>query len=181
MPKKIDRSIFLNAVKKVYGNIGTITRQQVLDICDKENLDRPNWLLNEMRFRTKDRGVYSLTTVDVPFKKSKNDTNKVAKVNQVEKPAEAEVNQVNMALAAINMNAKSPINLVPEKANGYVPFGHFSDVRTIVKSQKFYPMYITGLSGNGKTMMIEQICASEKREMVRVNTKTGEYVERVKE
>jgi midasin (ATPase involved in ribosome maturation) len=61
------------------------------------------------------------------------------------------------------------ISLVPEKATGYVPFGNFNDVRQIIKSGKYYPMYITGLSGNGKTMMIEQVCAAEKRDMVRVN------------
>jgi MoxR-like ATPase len=58
---------------------------------------------------------------------------------------------------------------VPDKAKGYVPFGHFPDVRMIIKSGKFYPTYITGLSGNGKTMMIEQIAAQEKRELVRAN------------
>jgi MoxR-like ATPase len=50
-----------------------------------------------------------------------------------------------------------------------VPFGNFTDVRQIINSRKFYPMYVTGLSGNGKTMMIEQVCAVEKREMIRVN------------
>ena len=61
------------------------------------------------------------------------------------------------------------MSLVPEKATGYVPFGNFADVRSIIKSKKFYPSYITGLSGNGKTMMVEQVCAQEKRELVRVN------------
>ena len=67
------------------------------------------------------------------------------------------------------VSTDAELSLVPEKAVGYVPFGHFADVRSIIKSKKFYPTYITGLSGNGKTMMIEQICAAEKREMVRVN------------
>jgi len=61
------------------------------------------------------------------------------------------------------------MSLIPEKAQGYVPFGHFSDLRSIIKSRKFYPVYVTGLSGNGKTMMAEQICAAEKREFVRAN------------
>jgi hypothetical protein len=74
-----------------------------------------------------------------------------------------------MAAAAVQLNVSAPVDLVPPKASGYVPFGNFADVRTIVKSNKFYPMYITGLSGNGKTMMVEQVCAAEKREMVRVN------------
>jgi hypothetical protein len=74
-----------------------------------------------------------------------------------------------MAVAAVALNNPAPINLVPEKVSGYVPFGNFSDVRAVIKSRKFYPMYITGLSGNGKTMMVEQVCAAEKREMIRVN------------
>jgi hypothetical protein len=67
------------------------------------------------------------------------------------------------------VSSSAEMSLVPEKASGYVPFGHFPDIRSIIKSKKFYPTYITGLSGNGKTMMVEQICAAEKREMVRVN------------
>jgi hypothetical protein len=72
-----------------------------------------------------------------------------------------------VAPSVVSTNAE--VSLVPEKALGYVPFGHFTDVRAIIKSKKFYPTYITGLSGNGKTMMVEQVCAQEKRECVRVN------------
>ena len=60
-------------------------------------------------------------------------------------------------------------NLVPKKDPLYVPFGHFNDVYSIVKSGKFYPSFITGLSGNGKTFMVEQACAKAKREFFRVN------------
>jgi MoxR-like ATPase len=51
----------------------------------------------------------------------------------------------------------------------YVPFGFFKDLRNIVKSREFYPVFITGLSGNGKTLMVEQVCAELKRECIRVN------------
>jgi hypothetical protein len=60
-------------------------------------------------------------------------------------------------------------SFVPEKNRTYVPFGFFNDLKDIIKSRIFYPIYITGLSGNGKTMMIEQVCASLGREMIRVN------------
>ena len=60
-------------------------------------------------------------------------------------------------------------NMVPSKDPLYVPFGHFSDVYSIVKSGKFYPVFITGLSGNGKTFMVEQACAKAKKEFFRVN------------
>jgi hypothetical protein len=60
-------------------------------------------------------------------------------------------------------------SFVPEKNKTYVPFGFFNDLKSIIKSRIFYPIYITGLSGNGKTMMIEQVCALLGREMIRVN------------
>lgn len=60
-------------------------------------------------------------------------------------------------------------NLVPDIDPTYVPFGHFRDVMMIVDSQIFYPVFITGLSGNGKSVMVEQACARLKRNYIRVN------------
>jgi MoxR-like ATPase len=58
---------------------------------------------------------------------------------------------------------------VPEKFPDYVPFGFFKDLRNIINSKQFYPVFVTGLSGNGKTLMVEQVCAELKRECIRVN------------
>ena len=60
-------------------------------------------------------------------------------------------------------------NLVPDKDPNYVPFGNFTDVKKIIGSKMFYPTFITGLSGNGKTFSVEQACAQLKRELIRVN------------
>jgi len=60
-------------------------------------------------------------------------------------------------------------NLVPKKDATYVAFGFHKDLTTILSSKNFYPVFITGLSGNGKTTMVEQVCASLKREAIRVN------------
>ena len=60
-------------------------------------------------------------------------------------------------------------NLVPLKDDTYVPFGNFADVKKIIKSGLFYPTFITGLSGNGKTFSVEQACAQLGRELIRVN------------
>ena len=60
-------------------------------------------------------------------------------------------------------------NLIPEKDANYVPFGNFSDVKKIIQSKVFYPTFITGLSGNGKTFSVEQACATLNRELIRVN------------
>ena len=60
-------------------------------------------------------------------------------------------------------------NLIPDKDPNYVPFGNFSDVKKIIQSGMFYPTFITGLSGNGKTFSVEQACAALGRELIRVN------------
>ena len=60
-------------------------------------------------------------------------------------------------------------NLVPMVNKEYVPFGNFADVKKVIKSGQFYPTFITGLSGNGKTFSIEQACAQTNRELIRVN------------
>ena len=60
-------------------------------------------------------------------------------------------------------------NLVPEKDEKFIPFGNFKDIKSIIRSKIFYPLFITGLSGNGKTHGAEQACAQLGREVVRVN------------
>ena len=60
-------------------------------------------------------------------------------------------------------------NLVPEKDETFVKFGPFADVKKIIQSRLFYPTFITGLSGNGKTFSVEQACAQLNRELIRVN------------
>jgi hypothetical protein len=60
-------------------------------------------------------------------------------------------------------------NLIPARDDTFVSFGNFSDIKKIIKSGLFYPTFITGLSGNGKTFSVEQACAQTKRELIRVN------------
>jgi len=66
-------------------------------------------------------------------------------------------------------SVSSAVNYIPEKDDSYVQFGNFQSVRKVIQSRKFYPIFITGLSGNGKTMSVEQACAATKRELIRVN------------
>jgi MoxR-like ATPase len=93
-------------------------------------------------------------------------------------PAAKQVQPEPVAAAAmvaqvINIASKRAMNVtesfVPDRSDTYVPFGFFNDLKSIIQSRIFYPIYITGLSGNGKTFMIEQVCASLKRELIRVN------------
>ena len=60
-------------------------------------------------------------------------------------------------------------NLIPDKDDTFVKFGNFNDIKKIIQSRIFYPAFITGLSGNGKTLSVEQACSQLKRELIRVN------------
>ena len=60
-------------------------------------------------------------------------------------------------------------SLIPKKDPNFVPFGNFTDLENIIKSKIFYPAYISGPTGNGKSTMVEQICAKHKRPLIRVN------------
>ena len=168
MPKLVDRNVFLDAVKSVLGDIETIDRQQILNVCAKKKTPYPNWLTLDPNLRA-GRGMYSLVNIRASGRRPKVKDEKTVLAPVMPTVPTAAINSAEMAIAAINLNIPSAVNLVPEKAKGYVPFGHFADVRTIIKSGRFYPMYITGLSGNGKTMMVEQVCSQESRECVRVN------------
>ena len=89
-------------------------------------------------------------------------------------------NKVSRGLYAVgNTVVKEPMvevkpsvlttSLIPAKDKNYVAFGNHKDVELIVKSGLFYPTYITGPTGNGKSTMVEQVCASSKKSLIRVN------------
>ena len=91
------------------------------------------------------------------------ETHQITPAALVEKAAEVAVPVTNL------MMSTDIERMVPELFKGYVSWGHHKDVKNIIKSKIFYPMFITGLSGNGKTLNVSQACAELKREMVRVN------------
>ena len=156
MPKIVDRSVFVNAAITKFGVIDVISRQQILEVCEENDLNHPTWLTNDKAYRA-GRGMYTLPILNAKASPAK------------EVPVE-ELATAEMAVAAVKIaDVSDQSSLIPAKAAGYVPFGHYNDVRSIIKSSRFYPVYITGLSGNGKTMMVEQVCAAEKRECIRVN------------
>ena len=161
----LNREAFIAAAKSVLGDVDVITRPQIGEVCAATGVARPQWLMKEPELRA-GRGQYFLSS---PKEVAKVVSAVITKNLPPVQPTVEVANVAEMAVAAVQLNVPAPISLVPEKATGYVPFGNFADVRQIVKSGKFYPAYITGLSGNGKTMMVEQVCAQEKREIVRVN------------
>ena len=71
--------------------------------------------------------------------------------------------------AAVNVIVREQQNLIPDKDTNFVPFGNFADIKKVIQSGIFYPTFITGLSGNGKTFGVEQACSQLKRELIRVN------------
>ena len=79
------------------------------------------------------------------------------------------VENIEKSFSAPAVQPSSEQNLVPDQDNTFVKFGPFADVKKIIQSKQFYPIFLTGLSGNGKTFSVEQACATLKRELVRVN------------
>ena len=80
-----------------------------------------------------------------------------------------EIDTIEKAYQAPSVVPHVEQNLTPEKDDTFVKFGPFNDLKKIIQSKQFYPTFITGLSGNGKTFGVEQACAQLKRELIRVN------------
>ena len=147
---------FIKAAERLYGVGAVLTRDNIQHVAREDDLSFPYWFVTKSEFR-EDRGQYRLP--DIGTKRT---------VNQAEPETE-------MALAAQVLAFKQPKLIddsdvsIPAKYPDYVPFGFYKDLNNIVKSGQFYPVFITGLSGNGKTLMVEQVCATLQRECIRVN------------
>jgi len=111
-----------------------------------------------------DRGQWSFETP----KKTKAKAAPRAKRKTETIPAPVQEAPTSMALAASVSSVCNDSVFVPSKDDTFVPWGHFKDLKTALKSEQFFPFYIAGLSGNGKTFMVEQACAQLGREYVRV-------------
>ena len=81
----------------------------------------------------------------------------------------AAVENIEKSFSAPSVQPVVEQDIVPTKDSTFVPFGNFKDVKKIIQSRNFYPTFITGLSGNGKTFSVEQACAQLNRELIRVN------------
>jgi hypothetical protein len=127
----------------------------------------PAWLTQD-KSRRVGRGVYSIPEViNVEVVKDENlsetfDANLTAP-ETCDRMETMNSNAYNLVMPA------NDVSLVPVKNDTFVPWGHYEDINSILASKQFAPVYITGLSGNGKTTMIEQICANTGRECIRVN------------
>lgn len=141
----------------------TLTKEEVKEVAKENGINSLYRILNANN-QTAD-GLYHFPPVGKSVA-NKTATRKVVAPKPVAVVAPA-APQPTVSLS-VNSDGFSD-NLVPEKDELFVPFGNFKVVRDIIKSQMFYPIFITGLSGNGKTYMVEQACAHAKREVIRVN------------
>ena len=172
---------FKVAVIVKYGH-DEFTRKQVYEIC--ENLGFSTTELRQVKRKVLptikvSRGTYSFPEDhnfdDLEEKVSKEDVKKEVKksiqkdMDIINEPVVAPAQEAQPAVLSMAKLKSSIVNLVPKKDPQYVAWGHFKDIKSILESKIFYPIFVTGLSGNGKTSMIREVCAKLKRDMVRVN------------
>ena len=157
-----NRKEFVTCALDVLGSdLKVINRDGIYQVLDAyDGLKFPSWQVSK-DLRTNERGEYYVPTLDGEFAKDA-----ASNVNQI--TTKAEVPAIAMAPSAIGVMDQQD-SYVPEKFEGYVPYGNFNTVKDVIKSGIFYPMFITGLSGNGKTLMVKEVCAKQKREYVRAN------------
>ena len=148
MELNVKQKSVVDVLYKTYKS-DTVTRQEINDLVKSKKIVNPSWLKSE-KYKV-GRGIYKL-----PMGNDVEDSTPVVNVEKTESKAAYIVSSLTD-------------NVVPQKDKDFVNFGNFSDVRNVITSKKFYPIFITGLSGNGKTLSVTQACAVAKREMIRVN------------
>ena len=155
----------IEVVRKFYNELGkeVITRKELYSTRDKLKAELPlvsvRWIEDSYKVSGK-AGHYRLPIEVLDDETSDSvEISQVSVKGKVEPTAEVEVEEI----------VTNAFNFIPTKDPSYVAWGHHRDIESIVKSNIFYPTFITGLSGNGKTFMVEQIGAKLKREVIRVN------------
>ena len=156
------REAWVQAANDVLGPVSTVTRKDIRLVLDQVDISYPGWQVQK-NLKTGVRGEYYLPNMDGEFARDA-----ASNIEQVREIPLTEVPAVAMAPSAIGVMDQQD-SYVPEKFDGYVSWGNFNTVKDVVKSGIFYPMFITGLSGNGKTLMVKEVCAKLKREYVRAN------------
>ena len=165
-------------ITKAYPNQDTITSQELREVSQ----DNASELLASdgktslayyitYNFGTGKRGVYHLPKlIDGYFVADEIEDSAKSNTLPTEKVSSSKVAKVEESAKSNTLpNAESLLGYIPEVDKTYVKFGHHKDIVKILKSELFYPIFVTGLSGNGKTFGVEQACAETKRELVRVN------------
>ena len=160
--KAIDRENLIQTLQAADNGTGIFTRKQIIEAAKSIGLGFPAWLVNGKPEVKVDRGVYNLTSM---FGGQVANAQPIEPAQQVPL-AVVETQPKELVQAQLRVDVE---NLVPEKDATFVPFGFYKDLKKVLSSSMFYPIFISGLSGNGKTTMVEQVCANLKREAIRVN------------
>jgi hypothetical protein len=147
---------FVDLASTEYGVGAILTKDKVTTFAEKSGICCPTWFV---------RAPYRVGTGKFKLPVA-GDVITPVKPKKVKVPVMKKIEKTEETVVAYHNPTE---NLVPEKDPLYVPFGNFNDVFSIIKSGRYYPAFITGLSGNGKTFMVEQACAKAKREYFRVN------------
>ena len=117
----------------------------------------PQWLIKNTDYKV-GKSLFKLPTEN-------EDQVSSAKVTPTEKVLAPQTSNTEAAYVVSSLVG----NIVPQKDSTFVSFGNYPDLKSIIKSKIFYPVFITGLSGNGKTFGVTQACAENRRELIRVN------------
>jgi hypothetical protein len=162
MTTKAEKILFVTEAAKRFGEV--VTHDQLVTLSEETGLKRQVWLEGK-QYRVA-RGKYQL-----PLQEFNINMAGLALVKSKRMPiSEPTVTPVTKAIAKISSVARMQEGSIIPKVNSlYVPFGFFENMKRIVASKKFYPVFVSGLSGNGKTFMVEQACAQLKVECLRVN------------
>jgi len=176
-----NREKFKAEIVKKYGD-KKFTTEQAKDACKAVGLtDSQFRTINAhvLRHIKIEKGVFAFSK-DHHFGsgqktvKKTEDVIKAEKKKTLKKDQEVlnEVVETPVVAPIVKESKKVPatvVNLIPKKDPQYVTWGHFKDIKTILERKIFYPIFVTGLSGNGKTSMIHEVCAKLKRDLVRIN------------
>ena len=161
--KQVDRERLQEALEAQDNGTGVFTRKQIIEIATGLGIGFPAWLINKPTFKV-DRGVYNLAPM---FQGSGLN---VQTVPMAAPRVPLEVVETQLPAELVQAKLKVEVSdLIVAKDKTFVPFGFYRDLKKVLQGNLFYPIYISGLSGNGKTTMAEQVCAALKREAIRVN------------
>lgn len=147
---------FVELCEAAYGKEASLTRAQIIKLSTENGVMYPQWL---KAYKT-DRNVYKVPSIE-EIRGRYTSQSKIAPVEMAK--------VVNIAPQQKAQNMEEFVPHIPETDENFIPFGFFKDLVSIMKSKSFYPIFISGHHGSGKTQMVEQVCAQAKREMIRVN------------
>ena len=132
----------------------------------------PAWIVQDPSRRLA-RGMFSVPEfVDAAHVDSGERHVTASQIRPSEKQQQDSTEPAVVMNVIMGMTGGERTSLVPDKMKDYVPWGHFKNVEQIIRSGFFAPIFVTGMSGNGKTTMIEQACAKSNRACFRVNITT---------